>query len=344
MHGVAWMITLGRCCPMLLAALTGLVLNAKNLVITPSRLPDGTVSVTYSQGLTADGCGKNCTWSFSGTLPPGLSLGRDNGAISGTPTTAGKFDFTVTATADKSTAGSQAYSVTIATATPSRVPTATLSGLPGSANSGQQLPFDLMLSSADTQAINGQITLSFQPDAMVSADDPAIQFSNGSRTVAFSIPAGAMKAVFPVNPTALQTGTVAGTITLSVSSNVAGGNISQRLVVVRAAPVIQTATVTRNSSGFQVQVAGFSNTRDLAAASFHFIGVAGQMVQPSDLSVNLATQASQWYSGRNSAQFGGQFLLVVPFMVSQGAVTGLSAVSVQLQNGLSTSSTVMTNF
>jgi hypothetical protein len=338
------MIRFRRCCPIFLSAVAGLALNAKNLMISPSTLPDGTVNVSYSQDLKADGCGKNCTWSLSGTLPPGLSLGRDSGAIGGTPTTAGRFDFTVTATADKSTTGSQSYSVTIAAATPPRVPTPSLSGIPGSANSGQQFPFDLVLSSSATQAISGQVTLSFQPDSMVSTDDPAIQFSNGSRTVPFSIPAGATKAVFAVNPTALQTGTGAGTITVAVSSNLVGGNVSQKLVVGRAAPVIQSATVSRTSSGFQVQVAGFSNTRDLSAALFHFIGVAAQMVQTSDLSVNLATQASQWYSGSSSAQFGGQFLLVVPFTVSRGAATGLSTVSVQLQNGQSTSATVTTNF
>jgi hypothetical protein len=67
-------------------------------------------------------------------------------------------------------------------------------------------------------------------------------------------------------------------------------------------------------------------------------------LQTSDLSVNLAPQASQWYSGSTSTQFGGQFLVSVPFTLQQGAQSGLSTVSVQLQNGQSTSAPATAKF
>ncbi len=71
------------------------------LKITTTSLPDGTVGQAYSQAVSATG-GKP-PYSFSlaptnpGSLPTGLSLDT-GGTISGTPTTASTFNFTVQAT------------------------------------------------------------------------------------------------------------------------------------------------------------------------------------------------------------------------------------------------------
>ena len=68
--------------------------------ITTNSLPGGTVGTDYSQPLIADGS-ETITWSITdGSLPAGLSLGADTGVISGTPTAAGTYSFTVTATND----------------------------------------------------------------------------------------------------------------------------------------------------------------------------------------------------------------------------------------------------
>lgn len=315
----------------------------KLTVITTSPLPDGAVGTAYSQTLTATGGTPPYKWSVtSGALPDGLALDSGSGTISGTPSKAGTFPFSVRVTDQSTAAADQALQITIGNA-PS-VPTLAFTGVPTTTTSGQQTPFGLVLSSPASKAVSGQVTLSFKPDATVATDDPAIQFSNGGRTAQFNIAAGATKATFPVSSMAFQTGTVAGTITLAVTSNASNGNLSQAVVVARAAPVIQSATIVSNSSGFQVQISGFSNTRDLAGASFHFTAVSGQALQTSDLSVNLSTQASQWYGGGSSTQFGGQFLVLVPFTVQQGAESGLSTVSVQLQNGQSTSSAATAKF
>jgi hypothetical protein len=66
--------------------------------ITTTTLPDGTVAVPYSVTLTATGGTAPHTWSLvSGSLPPGLALAAD-GAVRGTPTKAGIYDFTVKVT------------------------------------------------------------------------------------------------------------------------------------------------------------------------------------------------------------------------------------------------------
>jgi hypothetical protein len=65
-------------------------------IITTS-LPGGTVGTPYNQDLTATGSAP-ITWSYtSGTLPPGLTFWA-RGALTGTPTTAGTYNFTVKAT------------------------------------------------------------------------------------------------------------------------------------------------------------------------------------------------------------------------------------------------------
>ena len=315
---------------------------SKLTITTTSPLPDGVAGTRYSQVLTAAGGSPPYLWAVtSGALPDGLGL-DSGGTISGTPGTAGRFPFTVRVTDSSSATADVGLQITIGPA--AAAPALSFSGVPSTAGSGQQIAFNVVLSSAFSQQVSGQVSLSFQPDAAATTDDPAIQFASGSRTVSFTIPANATTAVFDVRPMALQTGTVAGTLKLAVSSNLPGGNMSQAIVVARSAPIVQSVKVVTGSSGFEVQVAGYSNTRELSGASFHFAAQSGQTVQTSDLNVSLAMPASEWYTGTASNQFGGQFLLVVPFTVSQGGLTGLSSVGVQLQNGQGTSAMSNANF
>ena len=85
--------------------------------ITTSSLPDGKVGEAYSQILTATGT-TPIKWSISGgALPDDLSLNKDTGKISGTPTTDGTAKFTVKA---ENSAGSDTkeLSITITKAAP----------------------------------------------------------------------------------------------------------------------------------------------------------------------------------------------------------------------------------
>ena len=70
--------------------------------ITPATLPEGVVNEAYSQQLTAFG-GEEVFSLDSGALPDGLSLSED-GLISGTPSAAGDFEFSVGSTVDDSEA------------------------------------------------------------------------------------------------------------------------------------------------------------------------------------------------------------------------------------------------
>ncbi len=86
------------------------------IALSPSgpTLTAGTAAVVFGTvTFTASGGSGPYSYSFTGTLPPGLTL-NSSGVLSGTPTTAGgPYSFTVVATDSESVTGSQAYSLTI---------------------------------------------------------------------------------------------------------------------------------------------------------------------------------------------------------------------------------------
>ena len=68
------------------------------LTVVTSSMPPATTAVAYSVTLAASGGSGTYTWSMaSGTLPAGLTL-SSAGLLSGTPTSAGSFSFSVKVT------------------------------------------------------------------------------------------------------------------------------------------------------------------------------------------------------------------------------------------------------
>ena len=91
--------------------------NCPPITLAPATLPDGTVAVAYNQVVTQLGGVNPTTLVQTGTLPTGLTFadnGNGTGTISGNPTAAGAFNFTITVTDVNGCTGSQAYTVTIA--------------------------------------------------------------------------------------------------------------------------------------------------------------------------------------------------------------------------------------
>ncbi len=77
-------------------------------------LPNGVVKAAYTGTLTASGGTAPYTWSISkGTLPTGLTLNKSTGKITGTPTKAGSYSFTVSATDKNKVVGTKAFTVKI---------------------------------------------------------------------------------------------------------------------------------------------------------------------------------------------------------------------------------------
>jgi hypothetical protein len=91
------------------------VLPPEAPTITTEALSGGTVGEFYCCGdLLASGGVQPSTWSVvAGALPAGLELPRRENTISGTPTTAGTFTFTVRVTDDLGAFSDKALSITI---------------------------------------------------------------------------------------------------------------------------------------------------------------------------------------------------------------------------------------
>lgn len=87
------------------------------LKVTTTALAAGAVGASYSRAVAATGGTTPYAWSISaGSLPPGLTLHSTTGVISGTPTAAGSFAFTVRVTDSSSPTKSATASLSISVA------------------------------------------------------------------------------------------------------------------------------------------------------------------------------------------------------------------------------------
>lgn len=87
-------------------------------ITTASPLPNGSTTGAYSQTFAATGgSGTGYVWSlFSGSLPNGITL-SSGGVLSGTPTQAGNFNFTIEVTDSANRSATKAFALTITTVT-----------------------------------------------------------------------------------------------------------------------------------------------------------------------------------------------------------------------------------
>lgn len=306
------------------------------LTVTTTTLPSGTVGVDYSSGVAAaGGVAPLGAWSISaGALPAGLTLASD-GTISGTPTAAGTASFTVRITDAAGTEATRALSISIALPP---VPPISLIGLPQTLPPGTQTNITIQLARAFPVAVTGTLTLVFEPNAVNNADDPAVQFSSGGRTVTFTIPAGQTAGTFPVTPLRILSGTVAGTIRIRTATSPDSATpVPEALVPVsRSVPVITAGTAQLGTGTFTLQIDGFSNTREISAATVRLTAAPGAPLTTTDVPVSVAGAFTAYYQSAAAAPFGGQFRLVLPFNVA-GALNDIESATITVTNSVGTS-------
>ena len=309
----------------------GITINAPGLSLTtPRQLPDGTLNQSYTASVAASGGQPPYRWSASG-LPGGITINATTGQLSGTPTAAGNFGVAITVSDSALTNVSDRFTLNINLPTP---PTATLSGLPGSLSPAQQYPITITLSGTYPAPITGQAILTFAPES--GPTDRTVQFASGGTIANFTIPVGSTTNDLPL---AVQTGTVAGAITVSLRLVAGGIDITPSPApfingqIARAAPVIRSVTVNRSGNTLNLVITGYSTAREVTQGVFAFNAASGQTLQSSasSITIDMNTLFSNWFQDPNNSQFGSVFTLTQPFTVT-GDVNAVIPTKVTLTN------------
>ena len=209
----------------------------------------------------------------------------------------------------------------------------------------------LTLDSPYPLRVRGTLTLAFTSDGFT--DDPSVQFATGGRTVDFTIEADGTQAVFPNNTTQvrIQTGTVAGTITVTPSFATDGGTdltpedpLTQVMSVAAAAPQVTNVVISQISGvSLTLEVTGFSTPRSVTRMDLSFNPVPGEDVSTRSLSLNVESSFTAWYQNTQSRPFGSQFTASVTLELFGDVndvadlVATIDSISVTLTNAFGTS-------
>ncbi|MEO8369220.1 MAG: putative Ig domain-containing protein [Candidatus Solibacter sp.] len=307
------------------------------LVIGTGTPPNGTAGTAYSFAIQVSGGTAPFTYSATG-LPAGLTISAA-GVISGTPTAPGTSNIVVTVKDAAGITTTRGFTVTVGLPP---APPLNFSGVSDTANPLQQSRLAVSLGSPYPVDVVVTLTLTFAPDS--GPDDPTIQFSSGGRSARITVPAGATAGATDVG---IQTGSVAGLITITSQLQASGQEITpspaprRTIRIAATAPVIVTGSVTavRNATGFTVSLSGYVTDREMTQAIFTF---AGSNLTTTTLTVNIDAMFAQYFATPAAIATGSQFTFTQPFTVT-GSTQSITSVTVTLVNRIGQSAAVTVN-
>ncbi len=232
-------------------------------------------------------------------------------------------------------------------------------GAAGNVGPVEQPAVGLVLAQNYPLTLNGTLTMAFNSD--VFSNDPTVQFATGSRAINFTIPANTTRAIFAngAQQVRLQTGTVAGNITLTPSFVTDGGIVLTptrpdflALTLPSSGPVLLNAgLLSKTANTITLQLTGYAPTRSITQIDLRFTPFSGENVSTTQLTLNVESSFQAWYQSTASQAFGSQFTVTIPLTLA-GDVIGTTttssvadtvqsiAVTIGNRNGTSQSRTV----
>ncbi len=304
--------------------------------------PSGEVSAPYTDDLNVVGGAGPYIWTITaGTLPAGVTLDSASGLLSGTPTTAGTSNFTVTVTDVNGAPASQATAITVIagpavafTPPPGEVGVAyaaepTASGGTGSytwAVSAGTLPAGLAIDPG-TGAITGTPTAASAVSVTVRATDAVGGTAAQARTITIvlaptlsgTLPAGQLSVPYSRGFT-VNDGT--GPFVWSVSS----GTLPAGLSINTSTGLITGTPTATGSSTITVQVSDVNNSTATRSATINVTANPAVTFTPPTGEVGIAYTAQPTAAGGTApytwAVSGGALPAGLVINASTGAITG----------------------
>ncbi len=212
---------------------------------------------------------------------------------------------------------------------------------PPTAAPGTQPGITVTLSQPYPVDLVGTLTIAFTRSTTPQIVDPSLQFAAGGLTFSFPIPANST--TVPVIQ--LQAGTIAGTITVPLTLTAGGVNVTPAnlppviIVVPTTVPTVSGMTITRSGNQLTVVMHGFSNTREVVNAQFHFTAAPGATLGTEDLTLPADTIFnSDWFDTDASDAYGSTFTYTQIFNTS-GTAEDIGSVDTTLTNTVGASTT-----
>jgi hypothetical protein len=238
----------------------------------------------------------------------------------------------------------------------SAVPSSSFVGASGTQQPFTQPAIGLTLSAPYPVDLQGTVTM--LDTSLYFATDPAVQFSTGGRTVAFTIPANTLQAIFANGASLVrfQTGTVASIITFTPSFVIGTTNVTPpnppvlTVNVPSLAPVELSASLSsRTLTSFTVSIHGYTTTRNIDKLTVTLTPTSGTNLSATTFTANVGPAAQSFFQTGAGQNAGGQFNLDVPFALSDGNTSSNSttdltkdvqSVSITVSNEIGTSNTL----
>jgi len=266
-----------------------------NVTITTTSLPSGAVGTAYSATLTASGGTPPYTWAVvtGGSLPTGLSLNTNT--ISGTPSAAGSYTFTIKATDAGSKTATMTYSVTIST-------------------------------QAAAPALS--VSTSSLPDGIAGANYAAsLSATGGAGAYNWSVTSGALPSGLSLSPSGSISGapTTSGNYSFTVQVNDGGSSTASRTLSIYIAQSTSSSTTTPTSS---------TPSSSPGASTSSTTGSSGSGPSSTPASSNVAAfSISNMTATPVSSRNGSQYAISVS-IANTGKAPGAKVLQLKINNNV----------